>query len=469
MVFCGGLMVLPILVGLIYNEGMATILPFAKTIFLILLIFLPLARKKPKDQSLYVKEGLIITGLIWVIMSFFGGLPFYFSGVCDNLTDAFFESASGFTTTGATIIADVEVVAKSILFWRSFTHYIGGMGVLVLVIALLPEVGMSSVQVMKAEVTGPSFGKILPRLKSSARLLYMIYTGMTIALILTLILAGMPIFDSIVNAFSTAGTGGFAITNDSISAYNSPLIEIILALFMMAFSINFNLYYAILIGKARQVIKSEELRIFVLIVAISTGLIGLNIKHLYDSLGIAIKDAFFTVTTIMSTTGFSTANFDIWPSFSKMIILALMIIGGCAGSTAGGLKITRLIILFKSSKNQLKKVLQPNRVQSVHLEGKILEPSNVEATKSYFVIYWLLIFFSVGMFSLNNHGVEESFSAAISIFNNVGPGFETIGPKLTFTGLPVFTKLYLILIMILGRLEIFPILILFFPSTWKEV
>ena len=467
--FGGTLMFVPILVGLIYGESINSLMPFIKSIFIIYLIFLYPALKKPEDSNIYIKEGMITTSLGWILMSFFGGLPFYFSGTVPTLVDSFFEAASGFTTTGSTVIMNVEALNHSLLFWRSFTHFIGGMGVLVLAVAILPGISVSSVQLMKAEVPGPKFGKLVPKLKDTARMLYIIYGVLTTVLIVVLMFAGMPIFDSIVNAFSTAGTGGFAIYNDSIAAYNSPLIEIILAISMLTFGISFNLFYLFLLKRTVSVFKNEELRIYLLIVAIATGLILWDIRHIYQGqLLTGVKDAFFTVSTIITTTGFATIDFDIWPATSKAIIIFLMMIGGCAGSTAGGLKVSRVAILFKSAKNQIKKVLSPRQVVSVHYEDKPLEKSMVNNVKNYYIVYSFLLVFIILLNSFHNLELDAIVSSSISCFNNVGPGLGSLGPTLNYALIPWTSKLILATAMIAGRLEIFPILILFLPSTWRE-
>ena len=467
--FSGLMMFLPIVVGLIYGEDFSSLSAFIKSIIIILLIFAYPAIKTPKDQSFYVKEGLLVTAISWILVSLFGGLPFYFTGATETLVDSFFEAASGFTTTGASVIPSLEGLSHSILFWRGFTHFIGGMGVLVLALAILPEMSSNALQLMKAEVPGPSFGKLLPRLKTTARTLYTIYSVMTIILIVALIFAGMPTFDAVVSGFSTAGTGGFAVHDSSIAHYNSPLIEVILSVGMLLFAINFNLFYGLIITKSFKVFKSEELKSFSIMVLVAIGIITVNISSMYDSLIYALKDSLFTVATIVSTTGFATIDFNLWPTTSKIIILLLMFAGGMAGSTAGGLKASRVLVLIKSAKNAVQKTLSPNRVLSVNYEYKPLEKSLENSINKYLIVYALMLGVLIFLVSFSGYDLETTISTSISCFNNVGPGMGALGPMENYYLVPQWTKLVLSLFMIAGRLELYPILILFLPRTWKEI
>lgn len=462
-----GFLLLPIIVSFIYRENYSNVLSFLVTIFLLLLSGYLLGYKSDASGAFYEKEGFIIVSLSWILLSAFGALPFVFSGSIPNFIDAFFETSSGFTTTGASILTNVEEVSHSILFWRSFTHLIGGMGILVFALAILPRSNRNS-HIMKAEVPGPVFGKFVAKVSYTARLLYKIYFAMTGILIIVLILAGHPVFDSFVHAFGAAGTGGFGIKANSIAYYNSPAVEMILAIAMIIFGINFNLYYVILIGKVRDGFKSEELRWYLLIVFGSVVLIFFNIRHNYTSYLTAIKDIFFTVSSIISTTGYATADFGKWPIFSHAILLFLMFTGACAGSTAGGIKISRFIILVKSSILQFRKAINPKRVLSVKVDNKHVGNEVLEEVKSYFVIYIFLIIIFTILISLTVPNFITAFSAVMATFNNIGPGLGIVGPTENYASLTYFNKIVLSLAMLAGRLEIFPILVLFSSTTWKK-
>lgn len=462
------LMLLPVFVSIIYREDIKITLAFLKTMALMLLIFIPLGRKKPEDTRMYILEGLITTSLSWILLSVFCGAPFYISGEIPSIVDAFFEAASGLTTTGASIVNGVEDLSNSILFWRSFTHLIGGMGVLVLGLAILPEISTSSMQIMKAEVPGPKFGKLLPKLKDSARILYTIYLSMTVVLIMSLIIAGMPVFDSILNAMATAGTGGFAPLNNSIGSYNSTTIEIILAIGMLVFGVNFNLYYLLFLRRDFDIFKSEELRYYLVIILGAVLLITYNIFPLYKSFFTSLRHAFFNVASIITTTGFGTEDFDLWPSMSKAILLLLMFIGGCAGSTAGGIKVSRIIIFFKSAINEIKRMLNPKRYLTVSFEDKTLDRETEIGITNYIFVYLLFFLILFLLVTFESYDLETSFSAVAATFNNVGPGLKIVGPKGNYSIFNNSTKLILSIAMIAGRLELFPIIILFSPRLWKN-
>ncbi|MBK1468372.1 TrkH family potassium uptake protein [Parvimonas parva] len=462
-----GFLLLPVIVSFIYKENYSNILSFLVTMFLLLLSGYLLGYKSDASGAFYEKEGFIIVSLSWILLSAFGALPFVFSGSIPNFIDAFFETSSGFTTTGASILTNVEEISHSILFWRSFTHLIGGMGILVFALAILPRSNRNS-HIMKAEVPGPVFGKFVAKMSYTARLLYKIYFAMTGILIIVLILVGHPIFDSFVHAFGAAGTGGFGIKANSIAYYNSSAVEMILATAMIIFGINFNLYYVILIGKARDGFKSEELRWYLLIVFGSVVLIFFNIRHNYTSYLTAIKDIFFTVSSIISTTGYATVDFGKWPTFSRAILLFLMFTGACAGSTAGGLKISRFIILVKSSILQVRKAINPKRVLSIKVDNKLVGNEVVEEVKSYFVIYIFLVIIFTILISFTVPDFTTAFSAVMATFNNIGPGLGIVGPTGNYASLTYFNKIVLSLAMLAGRLEIFPILVLFSSTTWKK-
>ncbi|NLD17016.1 MAG: TrkH family potassium uptake protein [Tissierellia bacterium] len=460
------LMFIPLFVSIFTKEEWYVTMAFLKSIGISILVFAPLAAIKPKNKMLFIKEGFVITALTWFLISFFGCLPFYFSGQIPHLLDAYFEMVSGLTTTGASIITDLDVISGSILLWRSMSHFIGGMGVLVLALAVLPEISASSVHAMKAEVPGPQFGKLLPKLKSSARILYTMYAIMTAILVLALIIAGMPFVDSIHHALATAGTGGFGIKNGSVAYYNSPIIEIILAVGMLVFGVNFNLYYMILVKRGKDALRSEELKAYLLIVLFATLTIFLNTRFSYEDIKRGLLDSFFTVSSIITTTGFATVDYAKWPTLSKWVIILLMFIGGCAGSTAGGLKVSRVIISLKSAINEVKMMINPERKVALLYDGKPLDRKVERGIVSYLTIYFLL--FAILMFAaaIKSPDFESSFSAVITTYNNVGPGLGIVGPTGNYSSFTHISKFVLTFVMIIGRLEIFPVLILFAPSTW---
>lgn len=464
----GLLLFLPILVALYYRESFYNIAAFLKSILIIALVSLPFAIKRPKKSGVYIKEGMIVVSLSWILISFFGSLPFYFSGQIPSLVDAFFETASGFTTTGSSILTDVESLSNSMLFWRSFTHFIGGMGVLVLVLAISPNTSLSDIQFMKAEVPGPQFGKMLSKLKSTAQLLYLIYIGMTIILIFALVIAGMPVFDSVLHAFGTAGTGGFGIKAASIGYYNSASIEIIISIGMILFGVNFHVFYLILIGKVKDALRSEELKTYLSIIAIATLLIFINILPSQITSGSALRQSLFSVSSVMTTTGYSTADFNTWPMFSKWVLVTLMFIGGCAGSTAGGIKVSRVIIIFKTAVAEVKKIVSPNRCVVVNVDGRKVEQSVERGVSNYLLIYAIVFMAILGLISFFTPDFETAFTSVAATFNNIGPGLGIVGPTGSFAMFHPIAKIILSFAMIAGRLEIVPVLFLFNPGIWKN-
>lgn len=462
------LMCFPIIIDLIYGESnwhyflipMGCLLAISIPIIVLL---------KPKDMNMYAREGFVITALAWVIVSIVGAVPFCISGQIPSFIDAVFESVSGYTTTGASILQDVEALSHSMLFWRSFSHWIGGMGILVFVLALIPNQEGGSMHILRAESTGPNVGKIVSKMKITARILYAIYTVLTLACFIFLVAGKMPVFDAICHAVGTAGTGGFGIYNSSIGYYNSTYFEMVIAVFMVLFGINFNVYYLILIGKFAEVVKMEEVRTYFIIVILTTIMIALNIMHLYDGFGESLRYSFFQVATIISTTGYSTTNFDAWPTFAKIVLFILMIIGSSAGSTAGGFKISRMLILSKSSITDMRKMLHPRQVIKTKLDGDILSEDTIRNTKIYLVAYVGIIVVSLLLISIEGYGgFETNLSAVIACFNNIGPGFELVGPNCNYSGYSAFSKIILSLDMLAGRLEIFPMLLLFSPTTWRK-
>ncbi len=461
----GCLMIVPALIAVVKSETAST-KAFLTTI--IMLWGTILTSIKFKNKDIYAREGFVITALSWIVLSFFGAMPFYFSETIPFFVDSFFETVSGFTTTGASILNEIEGLPLSILFWRSFTHWIGGMGVLVFLLAIIPMGGDRSMYIMKAEAPGPLVGKLVPKVKSTAKLLYLIYVFLTIAEMIFLIAGGMPLFDSIVTAFSTAGTGGYSIKNTSIAAYNSAYIEYIIAIFMTIFGINFNLFYLLLMKDFANIFKNEELRYYLGIIGIATLLITANIATMYDSIEQAFRNAFFQVTALITTTGFVTANFELWPEFSKTILIVIVMIGACGGSTGGGLKVSRLVIVLKMITQELKRMVHPRSVNIIKLDGMKIEQETVDSVTSFFVIYVFLIFGSFIIISVDNFDFTTSLTAVMTCVGNVGPGLGGVGPVENFSIFSPFVKLVLCMDMLLGRLEIFPLVMLFSPAVWKK-
>ena len=461
-----GLMILPLIISFLYNENAKYKIAYGAVILMLLATGFFLSAKTPEETSIQGREGYIIVSLSWILMSMFGALPFVITKEIPSFIDAFFEIVSGFTTTGSSIITDLSKISHSNLFWRSFTHFVGGMGVLVLALAIFPS-SATSVHVMKAEVPGPTFGKLVSKLSTTARMLYKIYIVMTIVLIILLMFGGLDLFESSLLAFGTAGTGGFGVRNGSILPYNNPYVEIVLGIGMIVFGVNFNIYYFILIGKVKDVLKNEELRYYLLIVFGAITLIVLNICKTYTSLAHCIRDVFFSVSSVITTTGYSTADFGKWPLFSQVILLILMFFGACAGSTAGGLKISRVILMFKIYFAEIIQMISPNRVIAIKSDDK---PVNVKMQKSiavYFLIYSLVFGGILLIISYSADDFMTAFSAVAATFNNIGPGLGKVGPAFSFAELNDFSKIVLSFGMLAGRLEIFPMLILFSPTTWK--
>lgn len=462
------LLLLPLLVSIIYREtcAWAFLITIGITLAVGGLICLTL---RPKDRTLFSKEGLVIVALAWIAVSFFGALPFVISREIPVFIDAFFETVSGFTTTGATILDNVEIMSHGLLFWRSFTHWIGGMGVLVFVMAVTVRVPERSIHILRAEMPGPIVDKLVPRARTTAMILYIIYIAMTALEVIFLLAGGMSFFDSLVHAFGTAGTGGFGIRNDSITSY-SPYLQWVIAVFMFLFGINFNLYYLMLLRKFSSALRSTELWVYTGIMLGATGLICYNIFSLCSGFAEALRLSFFQVSSIMTTTGYATANFSLWPTLSKAILLTLMLIGGCAGSTAGGFKVSRVVILFKSMVGRLRRVLHPRTVTVVKMEGKRIDDDTLSGVHSYLSLCTLstVLVFLLLCFEKNSEifTIETNLSAAISCFNNIGPLFsQTLTSFSAYSG---FSKFVLSVAMLLGRLEIYPLLLTCLPSTWLK-
>ena len=458
------LMSLPALVAFLCGEG--DLVPMLAAILIASGAGLLFTFKKPKNTVIYAKEGFVVTALSWVVMSLVGALPFVFAGAIPSYIDAVFETVSGFTTTGASILTDVEGMSRGLLFWRSFTHWVGGMGVLVFLLAIVPLAGGRSVHIMRAESPGPVVGKLVPKVRDTAMILYGIYITMTVVLIALLLLGGMPLYDSAVHAFGTAGTGGFGIWGDSIAHYDSAYIDVVLSIGMVLFGVNFNIYYLLLMGKVKSILRSEELRWYLGIIAGATLLIAWNTLSRWGGILQSLRYAFFQVASVITTTGFATADFNLWPELSRMLLLVLMLVGACAGRTGGGMKVSRLIIMLKSAKREISRMLHPRSVYTIQFEGKPLEDQTIHNVFTYFFILVFLVIASVLLVSLDNMDFDSTFSAVLACINNIGPGLGIVGPMGSYAALSPLSKLVLILDMLLGRLEIFPMLMLFAPSVW---
>ncbi len=459
------LLLLPMLVGMLYNEkswvGFAVTAAISLAVGLLLTLCI-----RCKNKAIYAKEGFAIVALSWLGVSAIGALPFTINGEIPYYIDALFETVSGFTTTGASILTNVEAMSYSGLFWRSFTHWIGGMGVLVFITAILPASDRSA-HILRAEMPGPIFGKLVPRMRDTAKILYLIYIGMTVLEIVFLRCGSMPWFDSVVHTFGTAGTGGFGIKSTSIGDYNA-YCQWVIAIFMILFGVNFNLYYMLLVRRFKTMLGSAELWCYLAISLISTALITANVFPIYENLTESVRHSFFQTASILTTTGYSTVDFNLWPDASKSILLLLMFIGGCAGSTAGGLKVSRVMILFKMIGRELRHMLRPRSVNSVKFEGKRVDGSTLINVSVYFAIYMVCLLVTFLIISFEPFGFETNFSATVACFNNIGPGFDLVGPVDSYANYSWLSKLVLSFSMLLGRLEIFPLLIILSPSTWTK-
>ncbi|MCD7839588.1 MAG: TrkH family potassium uptake protein [Erysipelotrichaceae bacterium] len=462
----GILMVLPLLTGIIYHES--TAIYYLITALICTGIGFLISHKQPKKKNIYAKEGFLICALAWILLSIFGAIPLWISGEIPHYIDALFEIVSGFTTTGSSILNEIETLSRCNLFWRSFSHWIGGMGILVFVVAFLPDVSGSTMHILKAEMPGPIVGKMVSKVKMNAQLLYKIYAFLTTAEVILLVLGGMPFFDSLLNAFATAGTGGFAIKNASIAAYDSAYVDGVITVFMILFGVNFNLYYFVVIGKVTQLFRSEELRCYLAIIAGAAIMITINIAHLYSSIFEAFRYAIFMVGSIITTTGFVTADYGQWPMFSQIILILLMFIGACAGSTGGGMKVSRIMIYAKTCVSEFKRMIHPHSVVSVEFEGSHISDSSLRNVFVYLAVYFFILFTSILLISLNNFDFATTFSSVVTCMNNIGPGLNICGPVGNFSTFSDFSKLVLCFDMLAGRLELFPLLMLFSKSLWKK-
>ncbi|MFR8548093.1 MAG: TrkH family potassium uptake protein [Lachnospiraceae bacterium] len=463
--FEAAFMIPALITALLYKEkaGYALLI----TILLCLGSGMLLIRKKVKNKCIYAREGFVAVALCWIALSAFGALPFVIAGSIPSYIDALFEVVSGFTTTGSSILPEVESMPKCLLFWRSFTHWIGGMGVLVLVMAILPLAGGSTMYLMKAESPGPSVGKLVPKVKSTALLLYKMYVGLSVLQLVLLLLGGMPVFDSLTTMFGTAGTGGFGIKNDSIGSY-SVYLQVVVTVFMILFGVNFNFYYLLLRKKWKEAARSSEVWTYLAIILASIILITINVAGMFPSGVKAFQQAAFQVGSIITTTGFATTDFELWPQFSKMILVLLMLIGACAGSTGGGIKVSRIILLFKSILKELDYIVHPHNVRKVKMDGRLVEHTVMRAVNVFLVLYLFIFAGSVLLISLDNFDFTTNFTAVAATLNNIGPGLGMVGPTGNFGMYSDFSKLVLTFDMLVGRLELFPILILFSKNTWTK-
>ena len=461
------MMLLPMVCSAIYGEWY--MLPaFLLPAVILLLLGLAASLRTPQNTTIYARDGLAIVALVWVLMSAFAALPFVISGEIPAFADAFFEMVSGFTTTGSTILNDVEALSRGALFWRSFSHWVGGMGVLVFAMAVLPMTDGRAMHLMRAEVPGPTCGKLSSKLSDSAKILYGIYFAMTALEVVFLCAGGMSLYESLIHSFGTAGTGGFSNRGLSIGAYQNPYFEWVIGIFMLLFGVNFNLYYFILMRHFREAFGSEELRAYLGIVLFSTVTIAANILSMVGSVGEAVRTAFFQVSSIITTTGYATADFNLWPTYSRILLLLLMFMGGCAGSTAGGLKMSRIIIFFKAARQDLNKMLHTHAVTTIRFEGKPLDEKTLQGVHNYFNVYMLLIMLSTVLVSLDGFDLTTTFTAVITCINNVGPGMEMVGPMGNFSQFSDPVKYLLSFDMLAGRLELYPMLALFAPRLWRR-
>lgn len=462
----GLLLLLPTIVGIFYRENVAAI--YAAVAAGLLLLGTLAGRKAPDDRRFFVKEGLFIVGISWFLLSLFGSLPLCFSGEIPSYVDAFFETVSGFTTTGATILTDIDSLSRASLFWRSFTHWVGGMGILVFTVAFMPVASGRTMHILKAEMPGPTVGKLVAKTRISARILYLLYGVLSLAEVVLLLFGGMPLFDSLLNTFATAGTGGFTMSNAGIIGYHSSYIETILTIFMILFGINFNILYFLLVRKMASVLRNEELCWYLGIIAAAVLLVTWNIAGMYDTVATAFRYAVFQVASIITTTGFVTADYDQWPIFSQNILLLLMFIGASSGSTGGGIKVSRVVMVIKSGIKEIKRMLHPHGIVTVDFEGTAVSARTLNNVHSYLVLYAVVFGTALMIISLENLDFHTTFSAVATTINNVGPGFNKVGAMQNFSGLTDLSKVTLSVTMLTGRLEIFPVLLLFSKYFWRE-
>ncbi len=460
-----GLLMIPIIVAGIYQESAGIYFLITGAICAALGLILKLVTKR--NHNFYAKEGFFMVALSWIVISIFGALPFFLSGYIPSYIDALFETISGFTTTGATILTDVEVLPKCLLFWRSLTHWIGGMGILVFIVAILPSAGGDNMHLMRVESPGPSVDKLVPKAKHTAFILYGIYVLLSLMMFISVILGGMSVFDALTTTFATAGTGGFGNYNSSMADYSATL-QWIIGVFMVMFGINFNMYFLILAGKLKEGFKITEIRRYLEIIGVATLLIVLCTHNMFDSLGDAIRNVFFSVASVITTTGFATTDFNLWPMFAKAIIVVLMLIGACAGSTGGGIKVSRVILAVRMIKEQIRAFIHPHVARSTKLDGNVVSKDVRLSLSAFFMLYLILMFGSFIIVSIDNFDFETSFTSVATCISNVGPGLSKVGPSGNFAGFSILSKFVLMFDMLAGRLELFPILMLFSLRTWRR-
>lgn len=463
--FESAFLVLPALVGLIYREHASV--SYLAVAVLCLILGVLLTHKKPRSTNLYTREGFVAVALSWIIMSIFGAIPFVLTGDIPFYVDALFETISGFTTTGSSILTNVESISKASLFWRSFSHWIGGMGVFVFIMAILPMMGGSTMNLMKAESPGPSVSKLVPHVKDTAKILYGIYIAITICEATILRALGMPLFDSLTTTFGTVGTGGFGIRNDSIAGY-SPAIQITITVFMILSGINYTAYFYILTGKIKELFKIEEVRWYLAIIFGSVAVITWNVRSLYPTFSETLRHAFFQVGSIITTTGYATTDFDLWPALSKTLLVTLMFIGACAGSTSGGIKVSRILILLKTIRKELSLIIHPRQVKKIRMDGHPVDHETLRSANVFLVVYFVLLLTSMLLISVDEFDFSTNFTSVVTVLNNIGPGLNLVGPTQNFSIFSPFSKFVLMFDMLAGRLELFPMMILLMPSTWKR-
>ncbi len=461
------LLALPALVSLLYGESRPMWAFLATAAIALVLGTAATVIVRPRNRTIYAREGFVIVALAWIAVSALGALPFVISGDIPHYTDAFFETVSGFTTTGSSILTDVEALSRGALFWRSFTHWIGGMGVLVLVMAIVPSDTGRNMHILRAEMPGPIVGKLTPRVRDTAKVLYLLYLAMSAVMVVFLLAGGMDLYDSLVHMFGAAGTGGFSSYAASIGE-QSAYIQWVIGIFMLLFGVNFNIYYLMLMRRFTTAIKSRELWTYLGIVGVATVLVTVSIWNQYESAGEVIRHAFFQVSSVITTTGYATADFNVWSGFAKVVLLLLMFVGACAGSTGGGLKVSRVMLLFKSVRRDLTQHLHPRAVGVVKLEGKRVDDATVSSVGVYLALYFILLFGAFLVLSLESFGVETNFSAVVACLNNIGPGLGAVGPAGNFAAYSDLSKLTLSAAMLFGRLEIYPLLFALTPSVWMR-
>ena len=463
----GALMALPLMVSLLLRTGDA--LPILLSMLITMAAGTLLGLIQPHRDTLRGREGFVVVAFSWILVSFFGGLPFYFSGYVPSLVDCFFETVSGFTTTGATILVDVEALPRGLLFWRSFTHWAGGMGVLVLTLAIIPKMGARSIHLMRAESPGPSTDKLVPRVANNAKILYAIYVGLSVLMVICLLLCGLSLYDAIVHMFGAAGTGGFGVYGDSIAHYNSAAVDIVIGVFMALFGVNFSLYYYMLKRNWRAAFGNSELRIYAIVLLCASALIALNTLPRYgNNFFTALRYSFFQCSSIMTTTGYATADFDVWPQFSRVLLVALMFVGASAGSTGGGIKVVRVELLVKSLFRDIRRTVHPKSVNTIKLDGHTVSENIISGVLGFFFAYFFILLAATILVSLDGFSFETNVTAVIATLSNIGPGLGMVGPTGNFSAFSDLSKIVLSMCMLIGRLEIFPILMLFAPSAWRQ-